>query len=295
MLKNLGHLALNLLSTILLFTPFAPLGALLAGINAAWYFYDGDILGGLCSLGIVLGGVGSLIGGTAGLIMSGCGNLLLAGTSTWSAGQSIGKMYMDYQETGTINPWDAVSATMNLGMAVMGGYGAFKSFSSIPAMGRIKEAEISARAARNTNPETGRGPEGTGGKSEVPKLPEFDGKTTVGAINTSNGETVYFESGNPDPRYNNYPAAAHVEGKAALYMRENGIMEGTIYHNNTNGTCGYCDNMLETLLPENAELFVIPPENAVANNSRAVANPSLYIGNSNIPKINPRYINSIDQ
>ena len=53
--------------------------------------------------------------------------------------------------------------------------------------------------------------------------------------------------------------------------------------------------MLETLLPENAELFVIPPENAVANNSRAVANPSLYIGNSNIPKINPRYINSIDQ
>ena len=92
--------------------------------------------------------------------MFGCGNLLLAGTSTWSAGQSIGKMYIDYQETGTINPWDAVSATMNLGMAVMGGYGAFKSFSSIPAMGRIKEAEISARAARNTNSKTGRGPDG---------------------------------------------------------------------------------------------------------------------------------------
>ncbi len=147
MLKNLGHLALNLLSTILLFTPYAPLGALLAGINAAWYFYDGDILGGLYSLGIVLGGVGGLIGGTAGQIMSGCGNLLLAGTSTWSAGQSIGKMYMDYQETGKINPWDAVSATMNLGMAVMGGYGAFKSFSSLPAIARIKEAEISAKAA----------------------------------------------------------------------------------------------------------------------------------------------------
>jgi hypothetical protein len=74
--------------------------------------------------------------------MSGCGNLLMAGTSTWSAGQSIGKMYMDYQETGKINPWDVVSATMNLGMAVMGGYGAFKSFSSIPAIARIKEAEI---------------------------------------------------------------------------------------------------------------------------------------------------------
>lgn len=150
MLKNLGHLALNLLSTILLFTPFAPLGALLAGINAAWYFYDGDILGGLCSLGIVLGGVGGLIGGTAGLIMSGCGNLLMAGTSTWSAGQSIGKMYMDYQETGKINPWDVVSATMNLGMAVMGGYGAFKSFSSIPAMGRINSKLESAWNARKT-------------------------------------------------------------------------------------------------------------------------------------------------
>ena len=150
MLKNLGHLALNLLATILLFTPFAPVGAVLAGINAAWYFYDGDILGGLCSLGIVLGGVGSLIGGTAGLIMSGCGNLLLAGTSTWSAGQSIGKMYMDYQETGTINPWDAVSATMNLGMAVMGGYGAFKSFSSIPAMGQINSKLESAWNARKS-------------------------------------------------------------------------------------------------------------------------------------------------
>ena len=156
MIKNLGHLVLNLLSMMLLFTPYAPLGAVLAGINAAWYFYDGDILGGLCSLGIVLGGVGGLIGGTAGLIMSGCGNLLMAGTSTWSAGQSIGKMCMDYQETGKIDPWDAVSATMNLGMAAMGTYGAAKSFASIPAMGRIKSKLESAWNARKSGE-----PEGT--------------------------------------------------------------------------------------------------------------------------------------
>ncbi len=93
--------------------------------------------------------------------MFGCGNLLLAGTSTWSAGQSIGKMYMDYQETRTINPWDAVSATMNLGMALMGGYGAFKSFSSIPAMGRIKNAKGNVEPEGNLNPENGWGPEGT--------------------------------------------------------------------------------------------------------------------------------------
>ncbi len=131
-------------------------------------------------------------------------------------------------------------------------------------------------------------------REQIINLPEFDGKTTVGALKTPDGKIVYFKSGNPDLRYSNYPAAAHAEGKAALYMRENGIKEGTIYHNNTNGTCGYCDSMLETLLPENAKLNVVPPRNAVANNSRAVATPSSYIGNSNTPKINPRY-NNINQ
>lgn len=56
--------------------------------------------------------------------MSGCGELLMAGTSTWSAGQSIGKMITDYQYTGKINPWDAVNATMNLGMALAGTFAA---------------------------------------------------------------------------------------------------------------------------------------------------------------------------
>ena len=87
--------------------------------------------------------------------MSGCGNLLLAGTSTWSAGQSIGKMITDYQNTGKINPWDVVSATINLGMAAMGGYGAVKSFASIPALGRINSAQGSVEPESNPNPENG--------------------------------------------------------------------------------------------------------------------------------------------
>jgi hypothetical protein len=60
---------------------------------------------------------------------------------------------------------------------------------------------------------------------------------------------------------------------------------GIVFHNNTNGTCGYCDTMLSTLLPEGANMRVIPPSNAVPNNSRAVAEPRNYVGNSNNPKL----------
>ena len=77
-----------------------------------------------------------------------------------------------------------------------------------------------------------------------------------------------------------------MEGKSAIYMRENGITQGTIYHNNTNGTCGFCDNMLPTMLPENSVLNVIPPTSAIPNNPRAVAAPKTYVGNSNPIKTN---------
>lgn len=46
-------------------------------------------------------------------------------------------------------------------------------------------------------------------------------------------------SGNANPNYKNYIPASHVEGKSAIYMRENGINNGTVFHNNTDGTCPY--------------------------------------------------------
>lgn len=105
---------------------------------------------------------------------------------------------------------------------------------------------------------------------------------------TPDGEQISFSSGNStSPSYPQYKAqsASHVEGKAALYMRENGIKEATIFHNNPNGTCGFCDRQISALLPEGAKLNVVPPTNAVANNNMAIPVPRTYIGNSTIPKI----------
>lgn len=116
---------------------------------------------------------------------------------------------------------------------------------------------------------------------EPPELPEFDGKKTRGVLRTSDGTEIEFESGG-SPAYKN-ASASHAEGKAAIYMRENGIDEGTIFHNNPNGTCNYCDKGLSTLLPEGATLTVVPPENAVAPNKYWIDVPKTYIGNGNAP------------
>lgn len=121
-----------------------------------------------------------------------------------------------------------------------------------------------------------------------PPPPEFDGKTIEGVMVTPDGEQISFSSGNSSsPSYPQYKAqsASHVEGKAALYMRENGISEATVYHNNPNGICGFCDRQVPALLPEGAKLTVVPPSNSVANNARAIPIPKTYTGNSTIPSI----------
>ena len=92
------------------------------------------------------------------------------------------------------------------------------------------------------------------------------------------------ESAGANPSYSNYQAAGHVEGKAALEIRQTGSSGGTVYHNNPNGTCGFCNGQIETLLPEGAQLQVVPPANAVANNPWARANPTTYTGNASTPK-----------
>jgi len=119
----------------------------------------------------------------------------------------------------------------------------------------------------------------------VPQLAAYDGQTTLGVLVTNDGKVVSLQSGNGNPAYSNYIASSHVEGQAALWMGENGSTSGTVYINNTNGICGYCNAQISTLLPEGSTLTVVPPEGAIANNSRAIAAATTYVGNSNPIKL----------
>lgn len=119
---------------------------------------------------------------------------------------------------------------------------------------------------------------------QVIDLPQYDGKTTHGILVLEDGTQIPFSSGGADPKYKNYIPASHVEGKAAIYMRENGISSGIVYHNNTDGTCPYCDKMLSTLLEEGSSLTVVPPSNAVAPKPSWIDKVKKYIGNEKMPK-----------
>lgn len=121
-----------------------------------------------------------------------------------------------------------------------------------------------------------------------PKLPPFNGKATEGVLITNEGKVIPLQSGGGNPAYGNYAASGHVEGKAAILIRESESSGGVVYHNNPNGTCGFCNSQVETLLPEGAKLRVVPPENAIANNPWAQAGPTEYIGNGNPIKPNPK-------
>ena len=119
-----------------------------------------------------------------------------------------------------------------------------------------------------------------------PQLPEYDGETTHGILITNEGSIYPLRSGDPDPLYANHPAAKHVEGKAAIIIRETGSSGGIVYHNNSEGTCGFCNSQIKNLLPEGATLVVVPPKNAVPIKQRADARPRPHIGNSQLPKKN---------
>jgi RHS repeat-associated protein len=120
-----------------------------------------------------------------------------------------------------------------------------------------------------------------------PTLPAFNGQATEGVLLTNEGQVVPLRSGNPNPTYANYPAAGHVEGQAAIWIRENGSTGGVVYHNNPRGTCGFCNAQVPTLLPEGASLRVVAPEGTVPPPGW-FNNPNPYIGNSATPRPNPR-------
>jgi hypothetical protein len=114
-------------------------------------------------------------------------------------------------------------------------------------------------------------------------LPEYNG-TTSGVLFTNEGRVVRLQSGAPNPAYRNYPPAKHVEGKAAIWLRENDSSGGVLFHNHPGGTCGLCDRQTRTVLPENVKLRIVPPANAVALRKLAQTDLVPYVGNSNIPK-----------
>ena len=78
-------------------------------------------------------------------------------------------------------------------------------------------------------------------------------------------------------------SVGHAEGKAAIWMRDNGVTGGIVFHNHPEGTCFGCNSNLYTLLPEGAKLWAVPPAGAVAKTNRCIAIPKLYSGNSDQP------------
>ena len=118
-------------------------------------------------------------------------------------------------------------------------------------------------------------------------LPKYDKKTTYGVLITNEGDVVPLQSADAIPLYKKYIPASHVEGKAAIWLGDYGSSGGAVYHNNTDGTCGWCNSMLRTLLPNKVNLKVFPPQDAVAKDSWARQNPTEYEGNAAIPKPPP--------
>jgi SCP1.201-like deaminase len=117
-----------------------------------------------------------------------------------------------------------------------------------------------------------------------PWLPKFDGETTYGVLITKEGKVVPLRSGQPD-RFWNYPSGKHVEGKAAVWLRDNSSLGGVVYHNNTTGTCGFCNTQIPKLLPKDARLDVVSPGGAIAKNPQAKTGITEYLGDKTLPKL----------
>lgn len=85
----------------------------------------------------------------------------------------------------------------------------------------------------------------------------------------------------------NYAASGHVEGQAALIMRERGATLGRLLIDNPNGICGYCTSQVATLLPKDAVLEVATPLGTVPPSARWTTSKT-FIGNAADPKRWPR-------
>jgi SCP1.201-like deaminase len=100
---------------------------------------------------------------------------------------------------------------------------------------------------------------------------------------------VPLQSGEKDLRYSNYPPSGHVEGKAAIWIGDHGSTGGVVYHNNTDGICGFCNSQVKTLSPLKKKLLVVPPTDAVAKKRGATAYPTPHVGDDAIPRPPKQY------
>jgi hypothetical protein len=99
--------------------------------------------------------------------------------------------------------------------------------------------------------------------------PYVPGEKTSGILYTPGGSPIPLQSGYAGPAaamqgadgYDRF-TLSHVEGHAAALMRQDGIMEGTLYINNPK-ICGSCMRLLPTMLPPGAILNVVLPDNTV--------------------------------
>lgn len=85
----------------------------------------------------------------------------------------------------------------------------------------------------------------------------------------------------------NYAASGHVEGQAALIMRQMNASSGKLLIDNPNGICGYCRSQVPTLLPEDATLRVGTPSGTVTPTGRWSSSKT-FTGNDRAPKPWPR-------
>jgi hypothetical protein len=125
----------------------------------------------------------------------------------------------------------------------------------------------------------------SGSLSLIEQLPAFNGQTSgILVPKVPPKPPVLLESGpRTGARFPYSQADGHVETLGARWMRDNGVTDAIVYHNNPKGTCGNCDYFLPTFLEQNSTLRVIPPKNAVAPSSRWISIPKTYTGNSRSP------------
>lgn len=96
------------------------------------------------------------------------------------------------------------------------------------------------------------------------QLPAYDGKNTLGRIEID-GEVYHVKNGKGQPGETlktdptvkaGAVSPSHAEGHAVAIMKETGTKEAVLDINHPTGPCGFCDKVLENMLPEGSKLTV---------------------------------------
>jgi hypothetical protein len=223
------------------------------------------------------------------------GGVLTTGAMAYTTEEYVRAAYVSAQAGDKASMWENIEDATLAGVAtIASAYGTYRAFavgdgSTVQTPGSPRGSATRLVVTDSRGNVVGEVPLVTArAPARVPELPAFNGQTTHGVLITSEGKVIPLQSGNPSPTYANYAAASHVEGKAALAIRESGSSGGVVYHNNPSGTCGFCNSQVPTLLPEGVQLRVVPPAGTVPPGPRWYVPSKPYVGNSAIPKPNPQ-------